>query len=113
MKPRLENGDDGTAGTPVKPPPAPPTGLSLAERQAFYWELIEAQDRAVAEAEKAHPMDSDPPQVDAYVALWLELTKEYEAAVMEKYGVTQAQADAIVDEGITSGWPMPPLPEPL
>jgi cytoskeletal protein RodZ len=108
-----EGDDGGAAATPVMPAPAPPTGLSLAERKAFYWELIEAQDRAVAEAEKAHPMDSDPPQVDDYVALWLELTKEYEGAVMEKYGVTQAQADAIVDEGITSGWPMPPLPEPL
>ena len=107
-------GDDGgTASTPAKPAPAPPTGLSLAKRQACYWELIEAQDRAVAEAENAYPMDSDPPQVDAYVALWLELTKEYEAAVMERHGVTQAQADAIVDEGITSGWPMPPLPEAL
>lgn len=108
-----EDADGGTAATPVNPAPAPPTGLSLTERMALYWELIEAQDRAIAEAEKAHPMDSDPPQVDAYVALWLKLTQEYEAAIMEKYGVTQAQADAIIEEGITSGWPMPPLPEPL
>jgi hypothetical protein len=109
----VDGGDGGTASEQEKPAPAPPSGLSLDEKKAFYWELIEAQDRAVAEAEKAHPMDSDPPQVDAYLALWLELTKEYEAAVMEKYGVSQAQADAIVDEGIAGGWPMPPLPEPL
>lgn len=104
-----ENG--GSAPSPNPSPAPPPTNLTLEERKAFYWELIEAQDRAVAEAEAAHPMDSDPPQVDKYVALWLELTAEYETAVREKYDVSEAQADAIVEEGIVNRWPMPPLPE--
>ncbi len=102
---------NGAVPSPTPSPGPPPTNLSLEERKAFYWELIEAQDRAVAEAEAAHPMDSDPPQVDEYVRLWLELTAKYESAVREKYDVSEAQADAIVEEGIVSSWPMPPLPE--
>jgi hypothetical protein len=90
--------------------PAAPITLTLAERQAFYWELIEAQDRAVIEADAKYPMDADPPDVDSYVALWIELNTKYEAEVRTKYGLSPAQANVVVEEGLANNWPMPPYP---
>jgi len=101
----------GTSGSQTSvPKPVVPVSLTIEQRKAFYWEIIEAQDRAVAEADAQYPMDADPPQVAEYVALWLKLTEEYEAEVRRKYGLTPEQADAVIEEGIVNRWPMPPLP---
>jgi hypothetical protein len=87
------------------------TRLTVAERQACYWKLIEAEDRAVFEANSEFPMDADPPDVDSYVALMIELTEKYVKAVQDEYKVTAAEVEAIITEGIANRWPMPPLPE--
>jgi hypothetical protein len=85
--------------------------LTVAERQAAYWKLVEAEDRAVFEADREFPMDADPPDVDSYVALMIELTDTYTKAVQDEYGLTEAEVEAIITEGIANSWPMPPLPE--
>lgn len=105
-------GTDPDSGeqSPEDPTPVPEITLTLEERKAFYWEIIEAQDRAVLEANAEYPMDADPPDVDSYIALWLELSEEYEGAVRAKYGLIPAQADIVIEEGIVNNWPMPPLP---
>jgi hypothetical protein len=85
--------------------------LTVAERQAAYWKLVEAEDKAVFEANSEFPMDADPPEVDSYVALMIELTEKYYKAVYDEYQVTTAEVEAIIAEGIANRWPMPPLPE--
>lgn len=111
--------DSGDSGGGTRPPgttpstpaePVAPITLTLEERKAFYWELIEAQDRAVLEADAKYPMDDDPPNVDAYVTLWLELTGTYEEEVRRKYGLSAAQAEIVIEEGLVNNWPMPPYP---
>ncbi len=104
--------NDGTsASTPgnAVAPPVIVTELTLAQRRACYWDLVAAQDRAVAEAEAAYPLDADPPDIEAHLALRASLTEEYEAAVRDEYDITAAQLAAIAEEGIQAGWPMPPL----
>ncbi|MDY0087795.1 MAG: hypothetical protein RBS78_04525 [Coriobacteriia bacterium] len=101
-------GDGGSQPKPAKS--VPPITLSIQQRQDFYWRIVEAQDRAVADAEAKYPMGSEPPKVTEYVALWLQLTEKYEGLVRKQFGVTPEQADVIIGEGIADNWPMPPLP---
>lgn len=94
-----------------EPPVYETPPLTLEQRKACYYDLIAAQDRAVAEAEAAFPLDSEDADVEAHMELRFELLARYEAEVREEYGVTSEQLDAIVSEGIQNNWPMPPLEE--
>lgn len=86
-----------------------PVALTLEERKDCYWNLIAAEDQAVAEANEKYPFDSDSPDIDAHVKLRLELTEKYQKVVREESGVTAKQAEAILEEGANKAWPMPPL----
>lgn len=97
----------GPADDPATPVVIP--DLTLEQRKACYWDLIAAQDRAVAEAEAQYPLDAEPPDVAAHLALRMSLTETYEAAVRAEYGITAAELEAIGWEGIENNWPMPPL----
>jgi hypothetical protein len=98
------SGSGDSAGTPS-------AVLTLEQRKACYWELIAAEDRAVAEAEAAYPMESDDADVDANVKMRLELTEKYQALVRAKYRISREAAEAIIAEGMANGWPMPPIPQ--
>lgn len=86
-------------------------GLTLEQRKACFYDLIGAEDRAVAQAEATYPMDDDPENVQKNVELRLQLQEQFEAEVAQEYGVTAEQLDAIAEEGIRNSWPMPPLPD--
>jgi len=105
------SGGTGTNATkPVVPAvPVVPVTLSTAQRKACYMELVQAEDRAVAEAEAKYPLNADPPNIDAHMTLRFSLIEKYEKAVADKYGITMEQAAAITVEGTEQGWPMPPL----
>ncbi len=98
-----DSGDSGDSGSEAG------TLLTLEERQACYWDLVLAEDRAVAEAEEAYPLSANPPNVPAHVELRFRLMDEYQAVVGEEYGLSREELDSIIDEGIEDRWPMPPL----
>lgn len=84
-------------------------GLTIEQREQCYYDIIAAEDRAVAEAEAQYPLDTEDAEVASHVALRIELLDRYEQEVLDEYGITADQLDAIVQEGIQNGWPMPPL----
>ena len=100
----------GAATTP-KPAPAAPITLSVAERQACYYDLIAAEDKAVAEADAKYPDNGESFDVSANLTLRFGLLDKYWAAVGTKYSLSAAQLDTILTEGISNSWPMPPLPK--
>ena len=93
-----------------KPVPVVPVTLTLEQRQACYYDLIAAEDRAVAEASEKYSLDDDPPNISGYVALFIELLEKYQGEVCAEYGITTDQIATIISEGTSNNWPMPPLP---
>lgn len=93
------------------PKPVPAVELTLEQRKACYWDLIAAEDRAVAEAEKKYPLDAEEPKVNEHLTLRFSLTEKYQAEVAEEFGISVEQAAQVMAEGTDNQWPMPPLPE--
>ena len=92
-------------------------GLSEAERQQIWYEIIEAEDRAFQESMQEFP-DPDPldpnyseslvlEQVEKQMELQRTLDEIYKNELAEKYGLTLEQLDEIVVEGLTKDWPFP------
>ncbi len=102
--------------TAVEPEPAPepkpaPTeagGLSLAERKAIFWDLAEAEDRAMAEADAVYdPMNPDYDNIMANIDLNDELYDRYYKEILRRYGISDAVARQIMVEGSQARWPTP------
>lgn len=85
--------------------------LSLAERKECFWKLIEAEYRAIEEAEAAYPMEVDDADYDAHYAMRFKLTDEYQAAVGLAYDLTYDGVVAVLVEGYENQWPVPPVSE--
>jgi len=94
-------------------------GLSEAERQQIWNEIIEAEDKASQEALQEFP-DLDPldpnysqelfmEQLEKQIELQRTLDEKYRDELADKYGVTLDQLDEIIVEGLTKDWPLPKL----
>lgn len=84
-------------------------GLTTEKRKACYWEGVQAEDRAVAEAEAAYPLDSEHKDADKHLALRASLMEKYKTVVAQKYGITLSQLEKVMEEGVQKHWPMPPF----
>ena len=89
-------------------------GLSEAKRRDVYFDLAEAQDRAMNEAIARYPTDpSVSPNwrsnVRKQIALEESLKGRYEGQVGRKYGLSTDQLIKIAVEGATKAWPTPKL----
>jgi len=71
-------------------------GLSEEERMQAFYDLVEFQDSI--------PLD-DPE--------WDKKNEESYLVIAEKYGITEDQMHEISIEGLTKGWPMPPIDEEI
>jgi hypothetical protein len=69
-------------------------GLSEQQRKQVYWELILIDDRMTRALEEGR--DSD------------RIKRQGEGELMQEYGLTEEQIQAISHEGTTKGWPKPP-----
>lgn len=67
-------------------------GLTEQQRKQAFYELVQLQDQ----------VSQDDPAYD-------QKMDDAEATIAEKYGITVEQVRAIGVEGITKGWPMPPI----
>jgi len=95
-------------------------GLSEAERQQIWNEIVKSEDRARREAEQEFP-DLDPldpnysqslfvEQLEKQIELQRILDEKYKNELAEKYGLTRDQLVEIAGEGLTKDWPFPPPP---
>ncbi len=95
-------------------------GLSEAERQQIWNEIVKSEDRARREAEQEFP-DPDPldpnysqslfmEQFEKQIELQRTLDEKYKNELAEKYGLTRDQLAEIAGEGLTKDWPFPPPP---
>lgn len=95
-----------------KPAPAPApeetVSMSVAERKAIFWELAEAEDRAMAEADAVYdPMNPDYDNIMANIDLNDELYDRYYKEILKRYGISDAVARKIMVEGSQARWPTP------
>ncbi len=92
-------------------------GLSEAERQQIWNEIVKSEDRARREAEQEFP-DLDPldpnysqslfmEQLEKQIELQWTLDEKYKNELAEKYGLTRDQLAEIAGEGLTKDWPFP------
>ena len=92
-------------------------GLSEAQRQQIWKEIVQAEDRAHREAEQEFPLpDPSKPgysssvfmeQLEKQIELEETLGEKYKNELAEKYGLTRDQLDAIGTEGVIKDWPFP------
>jgi hypothetical protein len=81
--------------------PAAADGVPIEKRQEIFRAINEARSRADRDAEKASIAS---PGSEAQSDLATKLTKEYEAKVAEKFGVTKRQVEQIIEEGYAKSW---------
>ncbi len=88
-------------------------GLTEDKRKQIWKEMVKAEDRAWAEADKRYP-----PKVEHSKAVFMEqlgkhsdlndkLTDKYYDEIARKYGLTREQLNDIAVEGGTKDWPLP------
>lgn len=86
--------------------PEPGTGSEVSPpesgRKEIFKEIIAAEDKATAEAERRFPAD-----IEKQIDFEGELIKKYKAELAEKHGLTFDQLKSIGVEGITNNWSMP------
>lgn len=110
--------------TQVKPSPdSKIEGLELSDQQQrqYYIELVAAEDKANAEAEKLYPTDSADPSLwsgNTWLADKFEsnfrkgeeyssqLKKQYKQELRDKYKLTEEQEKLISRRGLNENWPM-------
>jgi hypothetical protein len=80
-------------------------GLSLAQRQAIFRDLMAADSRAEQEAAKRNETD---PESEQDVDLTQRLSTQYRDAVARHYGLSMEQLVAIGAEGYEKDWPAGP-----
>jgi len=91
------------------------------KRKEIYYALIEAEDRASAEAEKKYPTNLNnipmnqirdydfSGMLDKQSRLRDKLIKKYEKQVMKKYKIIEEEVDKISYEAYKDNWPLPDL----
>jgi len=101
-------GDDGWEGGSVSDPKAT---LSIEQRKECYYRLIEAEYRAIAEAEAAYPQEVEEADLDAHYEMRFRLTDQYQAEIGKEYDLTFDGVVAVLVEGAEGNWPLPPMTE--
>ena len=87
-------------------------GFTEKQRRQIFIELVVAEDRAEAEAEKIYPLyPLDPNYKESNVSKHFdksdEVGEKYKAQVRSKYGITKEIQLKISVEGLQESWPMP------
>jgi hypothetical protein len=81
--------------------PSAKDAIPIEKRQEIFRAMSQARTRADRDAEKASMAN---PQSEAQSELATKLTKEYEAKVIEKFGITKRQAEQVIEEGYAKAW---------
>jgi hypothetical protein len=79
-------------------------GLSEARRRDVYKQIVLAEDRGQADAERKHPTD-----LAAQFKLASELSNAYKDALAKELKLAPDELKEIATEGFTKNWPMPRL----
>lgn len=95
--------------------------LSEKQRRAIFTDLVQAEDRAMREAETMHPIDESLltrspsryrqhviDQADARVKESDRLNEKYERELLERHGLTKQELNDIKKEAMNEQWPLPP-----
>jgi hypothetical protein len=81
-------------------------GLTEQTRRKFFKELVAAEHRASAEADRLiYPTNVS--NIDANFKKRRELQEKYKQEVMEKYNITKQISKKIENEGVKENWPLP------
>ena len=74
-----------------------------------YSQLVGAEDRGQAEAEREFPTEDvvDLADLSRQVERADQLTNSYKQGLADQLGITRDQLDEIAVEGLTQNWPMP------
>lgn len=91
--------------------------LSEAERRQIFKEIVAAEDRAQANADRKYPISGRTvwdlskselrSRMDKNIELMQRLQDQYKKALAKKYGLTQEQLKETSLEGVVERWPMP------
>jgi len=94
-------------------------GLAEVKRRQIYKEIVAAEDRAQAEADRQYPISGRitwnltaselRSRMYKNVDLMQHLGEEYKNDLMKKYGLTREQLKEITFEAFEENWPMPKL----
>lgn len=92
-------------------------GLTEVKRRRIYKEIVDAEDRAQAEADRQYPISGRTTwdlsrselrsRIDKNIELMRHLEEEYKNDLMKKYSLTREQLKEITFEGFEENWPMP------
>jgi hypothetical protein len=101
-------------------PPQPRMGLSDEHRRKIFWEACIASNRAYAETDVLCPLKGNFGSEAERIAFvhrmgktFRGLESRYHADVANKYGITPAQVEEIMEEGTAKSWSFPvPGPAP-
>ena len=77
-------------------------GLTMQKRMAAYKQLVRAERRGHAEAEREFPTDFSRRSEQAH-----QLGEQYKQDLADELGITRDQLDEIGTEGLLQNWPMP------
>ncbi len=86
-------------------------GFTEEQRRQIFKEIVAAEDRATAAAERIYPMDVfdpnyKPENIGKHFEKSDEFSETYRAKVREKYGISEEIQKQISVEGLTERWPM-------
>lgn len=89
-------------------------GFTVDERKEIFLEIVSAEDRAMADAEKAFPYDPSDPgyeddNFDKYLDKHNKLKELYTSQVYEKYDIDNKIALQISVESYEKRWPLPDI----
>lgn len=85
-------------------------GLTHEQRKDIWNKIIRAEDRALKEAGKKHPLDKPGLTIEDMAkrgALMGKLNKKYENDILTEYGLERVTLDSISIEGLVNGWAFP------
>jgi hypothetical protein len=94
--------------------------LSENQRRAIFTDLVQAEDRAMREAEKRYPIDESLltrspsryrqhviDKTDAQIKESDRLNEKYERELLERHGLTERELNDIKKEAMNEQWPLP------
>lgn len=94
-------------------------GLTKAKRRQIFKEIVAAEDRAWAEADRKYPVSGRATwslskselrsRMDKNTDLMQRLQEQHKKALAKKYGLTREQLKEIALEGVAERWPMPKI----
>lgn len=102
------------------PKPEEKFGLSETRRKQIFQEYIKVEDKAMIQAEKKHPLNTDAYLVGEYPSdselreinkkneeLMRSLQEQYKNQIAKKCNISREQLEQICIEGVNKDWPMP------